>query len=247
MFIKAIVKTDPNTKKRYEYYRLCEGYRIEGKVRHRSILSLGDLKGLPRDKHKALADAIELLVTGQKLLFSNIDVQIETYAREFSSRIIRQNLVDTTVTETTLPVRSADYVTVDIESLESKDVRQIGAEWVGYQTLKKLGILRLPASQGWKSNEIRTALIAWISRAVFPASEHKTAQWVQTNSAVAELVETEPHKVTRHQLYAIARKLYNTKDILEKHLSNTTCELFDIQDKIILYDLTNPAGLRERS
>ena len=37
MFIKTIVKTDKKSGKRYDYYRLCESYRIEGKPRH-SIL-----------------------------------------------------------------------------------------------------------------------------------------------------------------------------------------------------------------
>jgi len=33
--------------------------------------------------------------------------------------------------------------------------------------------------------------------------------------------------------------LYKVKDDLEKHLSKRTNELFDLTDKIILYDLTN--------
>ena len=198
MFIKTITKTDPNTKKRYYYYRLCEGYRIEGKVRHRTILSLGDLKGLAKEKHKALADAVEHLLASQLPLFAQEDTQLEAYAREFSRRIIAENLVDTTSTQAEASTSTADYVHVDINSLESDDARQIGSEHIGYQTLHKLGIPSLLASQGWSGTEIRTALIAWISRAVFPASEHKTAQWIQTNSAVAELVGTEPHKVNRH-------------------------------------------------
>ena len=40
-------------------------------------------------------------------------------------------------------------------------------------------------------------------------------------------------------LYKSALDLYKAKDALEKHLSNRTNELFDLEDKIILYDLTN--------
>jgi hypothetical protein len=43
MFIKAIRKIDRNTGKPYNYYRLCESYRLGDKVRHRNILSLGIL------------------------------------------------------------------------------------------------------------------------------------------------------------------------------------------------------------
>ena len=40
-------------------------------------------------------------------------------------------------------------------------------------------------------------------------------------------------------MYQNALSLYTIKDQLEQHLSKRTNELFDIEDKIILYDLTN--------
>ncbi|PKP51396.1 MAG: hypothetical protein CVT92_12925 [Bacteroidetes bacterium HGW-Bacteroidetes-1] len=45
--------------------------------------------------------------------------------------------------------------------------------------------------------------------------------------------------VTKDQLYRISKKLYTEKQDLEQHLSILTNELFDIEDKIVLYDLTN--------
>ena len=45
-------------------------------------------------------------------------------------------------------------------------------------------------------------------------------------------------KITKDKLYESALHLYQVKDELEKHLSNRTNELFDLADKIILYDLT---------
>ena len=46
-------------------------------------------------------------------------------------------------------------------------------------------------------------------------------------------------KITKDKLYGISKKLYLEKDGLENYLSRKTSELFDLQDKIILYDLTN--------
>jgi len=40
-------------------------------------------------------------------------------------------------------------------------------------------------------------------------------------------------------LYRISTKLYNEKEALEQYLSFRTNELFDIEDRIMLYDLTN--------
>jgi hypothetical protein len=70
MFIKAIPKIDRNTGKAYNYYRLCESYRLGNKVRHRNILSLGNLAELSDNKYfKLLADRIEQLVCGKFPLY----------------------------------------------------------------------------------------------------------------------------------------------------------------------------------
>jgi len=45
--------------------------------------------------------------------------------------------------------------------------------------------------------------------------------------------------MTKDKLYKSVLNLYQIKDSLENHLSKRTNELFDIQDKIILLDLTN--------
>ena len=46
-------------------------------------------------------------------------------------------------------------------------------------------------------------------------------------------------QITKDKLYDSALKLYDVKDELEKHLSQRTNDLFELEDKIILYDLTN--------
>lgn len=38
---------------------------------------------------------------------------------------------------------------------------------------------------------------------------------------------------------ALSHKLYKVKDTLEQYLSRRTNEMFDLEDRIILYDLTN--------
>ena len=59
------------------------------------------------------------------------------------------------------------------------------------------------------------------------------------NKDVCEVTGYDTEHVTKDRLYAISKKLYAEKEALEQHLSVRTNELFDIQDKIILYDLTN--------
>jgi hypothetical protein len=62
---------------------------------------------------------------------------------------------------------------------------------------------------------------------------------IKQNSSVCELTGYPVEKITKDKLYAISKSLYKVKEDLEKHLSKRTNELFDLNDKIILYDLTN--------
>ena len=94
-------------------------------------------------------------------------------------------------------------------------------------------------AKGWTEEEAQLAATQVISRAVYPGSELKTTRWIKENSAVCELTGYDTGKVTKDKLYASALKLYSIKDELEKHLSARTNDLFDLDDKIILYDLTN--------
>ena len=69
--------------------------------------------------------------------------------------------------------------------------------------------------------------------------ELKTVRFMEDNSAVCELTGYDIKKLTKDNLYKISKKLFKEKEGLEGYLSKTTNELFDLQDRIILYDLTN--------
>lgn len=72
-----------------------------------------------------------------------------------------------------------------------------------------------------------------------PFSENRTTKWIKENSAICEITGYPIEKIAKDKLYGSALKLYGIKDSLEKHLSTKTNELFDLQDRIYLYDLTN--------
>jgi len=208
---------------------------------------MGKLEGIDsqRDK-KMLADRIEQLIKGEKQLFVfSENPEIERYAKEFASHILDENLVDvqpcSIVSKHQQPINiEKDYETVDINSLEHEQAREIGAEWLCKQTLDQLGLKAfLTADCGFNETAANFALMHIVSRAVYPASEHKTAQWIKDNSAVNELYNIPLYHVNRFKLYAASNNLYAQKEGLEKHLSNKTNELFDLHDKIVFYDLTN--------
>ena len=235
MFIKAIPKTDKTTGKSYHYYRLCESYRLGEKVRHRSILSLGILVELADKKDfKFLADRIEQLLGGKPSLFA-CPPAVEKLAQKYYSQIIEGKLVD----RVSLPQTAKSLQTVDLDSVAIENVREIGSEWMCYQAINQLGLRGYFEKAGFTSEDIDLSLMHIISRAVCPASEHATAEWLQDNTALCELMGIKAASVSHHKLYRISRLLHEHRDGIEQYLSHKTSELFDLQDKIILYDLTN--------
>lgn len=245
MFIKTITKKERKTGKEYKYYRLCESYRINDKPRHRTIINMGKLEGVDskRDR-KLLADRIEQLIKGERQLFDfSENPNIERFAQEFAGRIIDGQLIDVepslTASKQTIEVEK-DYQTVDLNSFEHEEAREIGAEWLCKQTVNQLGLKKfLTADCGFSQTAAGFSLMHLVSRAVYPASERKTDQWIKDNSAVSGLFNIPLHQVSRFKLYAASNNLYAQKKGIEKYLSKKTNDLFDLQDKIIFYDLTN--------
>jgi hypothetical protein len=101
----------------------------------------------------------------------------------------------------------------------------------------------------FSEEETRLAVTQIISRAVYPASELETARWIRANLAICELTGYPVKKVTKDKLYKSSLKLFSEKGNLERFLSVKTSQLFDIEHKIYLYDLTNTCfeGRKERS
>ncbi len=240
MFIKTIIKSNIVGGKKFYHYRLVESYRINKKVRHRTILNLGAVSLLDNPvKRKQLADRIEQLMQGVKPLFSEIvDTELEALALKYHGQIIRQMSIQLAGNEVDTPVEK-DFRKVDLNSIKHDEVREIGAEWLCKATLEKLDLKNCLAELGWNNKWIELAHISIISRAVFAGSEYRTAKWLSLNSGLPELYNRAYDSVSHHQLYEVAHRLYQAKEKIEPYLGQRTDELFDQKDTIYLYDLTN--------
>lgn len=231
MFIKPYTKYNKTTKERYWIYKLCECYRMDGYIRHRVIIGLGRLEELETaEQKKLLGIRIEDRIKngGSTLSLSSTDEQVEQLAQHFYNEIKSKKRVDI-----------GDWETVNISTLKNRDAKEMGAEWLCKQTFNQLGIGDFLSTQGWSEEKISLASTHIISRAIYPASELKTVSFIKENSAICELTGCDKEKLTKDLLYGMSHKLYRVKPQLEKYLSKRTNELFDLEDKIILYDLTN--------
>lgn len=235
MFIKPFSKYNKSTKERYLVYKLCESYRKKGGIYHHIIIGFGKLEELDNvEQKKLLASRVEELIKngGQTLALHLVDEKIEKLAQHFYKEIGIKKRYD-------IKQDKRELETVDMSTLKNKDAREIGSEWLCKQAFNQLGISDFLRQQNWTEDKIALATTHIISRAVYPASELKTVSFIKENSAICEITGSDIEKVTKDALYGISHKLYELKSKLEKYLSKQTNELFDLEDKIILYDLTN--------
>jgi hypothetical protein len=236
MFLKSIHKYCKTEKTSIVYYRLCESYRDEyGTPKQHMVISLGRLEELPDiDEKMLLVDRINEKLKGSPTLFkSGIHKTVEDLAHHYYEQIRTKKKLDSCVPS------SDEIVSIKLNSLKNKDVREIGAESICYQAFKQLGIEKYLSARGWNTEHINLAATHVVSRAVYPASELKTVSWIKENSGICELTRYDPQNLTKDKLYGISKKLYQEKEGLENYLSRCTNDLFNLHDKVILYDLTN--------
>jgi len=233
MYFKSTIRHNPASGNLDAYYRLVESYRnLDDRICHRTLLNVGFITDLNVDQLNAIRVELNNLYQKQPTLFEQTDPLVKHYTEKFWSQLISEKRID------------ADWMDkaakrVDIDTIQHNNVREIGAEWICYNTWNKLKLTEFLQSCGWNETQIKLASTQIISRAVYPASELKTCSWIKENSAICEVTGYDMEQITKDKLYESALKLYEVKDGLEKHLSQRTNHLFNLEDKIILYDLTN--------
>ena len=64
-------------------------------------------------------------------------------------------------------------------------------------------------------------------------------KFLKENSALCELFGIDPDSVTKDMLYRSSRDLYGIHRLMEDYLHGHVCTMFDIDEKILLFDITN--------
>ncbi|MFV7236593.1 IS1634 family transposase [Flavobacterium sp. ZB4R12] len=217
------------------YYRLVESFRDQNDiVRNRTIVTAGFIDHLSAEELNYIQKKLTEKLNGKNSLFEDdLQEHLWEYIDELYFKILKSNKIDNSHSS------KKDMHNVDLNSLKHTEARELGGEWMSLQTLKQLKIDQFLLDKKWSEEQIQLALTQIISRAVYPASENRTSKWIKENSAICELTAYPIKKITKDKLYQSALNLYQVKDEMEKYLSQKTNELFDIEDKFYLYDLTN--------
>ena len=225
----------------YYTHRIVESVRLGKQVKQRTLLNLGKEFAIDPEHWPQLTARIEQLLQGseshQNELFhlaDDLTQPLEASAQRYSALIVAKlaQPVDTASPE-------IDYHNVDINHVEALQARSIGVETLAWHALQQLQLDQKLTALGFSKVELAAAVGNIIGRAVSPGSELHTHDWLQSRSALGELLDHDYGNTSLTRLYTISDKLLNHQVALEAFLSNREQTLFDLNRSIVLYDLTN--------
>ena len=240
MFIRSSSQKDRKSNNVYTTYRLVEGYRnSQGKVRQETLLNLGTHFSIPKSQWKLLANRIEELLCEQSSLLS-LEPLLEKEAQRIVKLIAHKYAeIQARQRKAQLPQSSTDYQLLDVNSLQHQEVRHIGAEHVGYHAALQLHLEEALSSVGFNQKKTHLALASIIGRLVHPGSELSTHRYLQRQSSLDELIGTDFSSLSLKNFYSIADELLKHKEAIETALYRREKDLFQLEEVVTLYDITN--------
>lgn len=241
MFIREVKKQRSKDSKTFFQYNLVQTSRIDGKVKQNVILYLGsDPLLADKENRKIVLDILKSNIYRQADIFP---VDAPGPLRILASSLYEKYLIkygEAGPDQVSVPpaIERAEMHHVDVKGLEVSDVKTFGNEHLCKQVLDKLKLRECLLDVGFADKQADKALIAIVARAIFSSSEYKTAQLLEVNSELTGCFDYRS-PITHKQLYTVCDQLYSHKAKIDKFLYNRVTDLFDIEDKLVIFDISN--------
>lgn len=251
MYFVSDRRVNPTTGEVDNYYRIKESFRdAAGMVRTRLMLAAGFLPELSTEEICDIRICLSYMLEksgelpGQKTLFEmdptkDMSERVKQYAERFWTEMKRKGTIDAARESYEESVRKARRL-VNVNTIQYTDAREVGAENVCLQAIRELELDKFLRRKGWNERKINATLASLIVRTVYSPSEWKALRIFRDNSAAMELLTGEFGDMpTQREVYAAAPELYAMKEELERHLCHRTDSLFNLTNRVMLFDLTN--------
>lgn len=241
MYIRETKKQRNKDSKVFYQYSLVQAMRIDGKARQRTILYLGSDEQLrSKDDREMVLQVLEDKIMGRASLFDEIPEPLYRLACSYYEKyLIKYEGLDEVPVPLPPKAEQTDYERVDMNSLEVEQVLSFGPEHLCMQTLEKLALGSFfRTSLGMNDKDVTKALIGIASRAIYASTEYKTSQILEINSCLPEYMRYE-EPISHKQLYRLSDLLYAHKAEIDRYLYERITDLFDLEDKIVIFDISN--------
>ncbi len=159
------------------------------------------------------------------------------YVKRIRSRFADDN--ETSIAVNSVSAVEPDFKTVDVNSIESADIRHVGAEALGLHAARQLQLEELFRALGFNQKQCHLMLATIIGRLVAPGSDLSTHYYLSNQSALDELLGTDFSELSLKKFYKTADELLKHKQMIEDQLFEREKNLFSLNQVITLYDITN--------
>lgn len=241
MFIRKVKKQRSKNSKIFYQYSLAQSARVNGKVKQRAILYLGsDTLLSDKENQKIVLEILKAKIFQQPNLFpSEVPEELLNLALVYYEKYLIKYGQTKELTHSIPPnPKKAEFHNIDIKGLELNDVKTFGAEHLVKQVLDKLNLRECFRAVGMNDKQTNKALISIAARALFSASENKTAQILQMSSELKALFSYN-EEITDKQLYRISDTLYKHKEQIDNFLYQQVTDIFNLEDKLVIFDISN--------
>ena len=239
------VRYNPKTGHDERYYRLKESYRNAlGRSCTRILLNVGFVDDLLPEEMRDISRALTYKYEHQddKELWPDAlcvySDRVRERTLEYWGEMVKLGSLDI-ISKAYEASKAKAERHVDTDTLEHKDARDIGAEWLCLQAIRQLEFDKFLLSLGWSREDVKIAIAHLIVRTVYTPSELKSMRIMRDNSAVCQLLDLAMDAVTHRKVYSVADWFLKEKAAIEKYLCHKTDDLFKPTNRIMLFDLTN--------
>ena len=249
MFIRQNKKQRSKTSKVFYQYSLVQASRHNGKTKQTNILYLGsDPLLADKGNRKIVMSLLKRKIFPPShqmdLIESNPDPALVALAQKYYEKYCIKyghNSEANELDRPLLPFNSSpqSFEQVDVDSLQTDQVKNFGSEYLCIQSLNRLELKMFLGDLGWSKADQEMGVIAIASRAIFASSEYMTSKYLKDNSALLKCVGQIHETVSHKQLYRIADKLFAQREKIDNYLYNQICDLFNLEDKLVIFDLSN--------
>jgi transposase len=231
MFIRCTTTRSKQSGDAYQTYRLVENERIQGQVKQRTLLNLGRHFDVDKSQWVELAGRISQLLSSQGSLFPlALEPDLEAKAQRYAAQILASRSAVTA---------DSEFTSLSVDSLELVRPRRVGIEHLALHALSQLKLDEKMRALGFNRHQLAAAMGTIVARMATPASELATHQWLQQRSGLGELIGYDFEGMGLDRLYQVSDLLWKHHAELEAHCYQQELALFQMDETITLFDLTN--------
>jgi len=216
----------------YTNYLLVESVRTPKGPRQKVVCSLGDLSPRPRAEWLKLVHHVEDALVGQDDWIEEHDPEIEEIVqkvREYRRRQARQREDQAWEEET---------VSVLVDQVTTERCREAGAVHAGVQFWRRLGMDEILDDVGLSERARTLACAMTMNRLIEPTSEHAMPDWIR-RTALDDILGKDFEELSEDSLYRNLDRLHPNREAIETALGERERNLFNMDQTILLYDLTS--------